>query len=513
MYLKHVQSGILLLATSLAIPGNSSQVMGQQPVKNLGVEELDLTREQWAKDAELKFFVQPGNPTEALQYYTRIGVVLDFDFLSSNLDTFLEYLGFATTSGTTRRGLQASDLEKIDSFNLMPKSVSEFQSLADEVADPVGFRATLQLSDFSDGKVLVSRFFAPKIATYFNPAPNADAPIERDDIIPGWRKLVRLTSRKGSTADNAGVRHVYLLFNVKNANPDVNPYAGNESKNNQVIIVPKEATTGDNCYFAVYKSETDGYKIGQFLAADFDLPGHTGLPDGKYYVPRSCAECHGHSGNLGSVDLKGEPVTASGQPTNDFSTGVYRYAKPNYLDTDQWYDWMEFDYRGVTTSFNDVIFDGGKDHGSQAYERALGVVRRLNSAIRDETFRAEKKTGVKSYQTQAVEKWIGLHASNVHRKPYSVRSFGTEDWDATSPDEMRLVRLLNNHCFRCHSSLRYNVFDKAAVRSRSELIKLFLTLPVSSNGQRLPGFFMPQGRVLEAVERDEIRDLIDTVFP
>ena len=83
---------------------------------------------------------------------------------------------------------------------------------------------------------------------------------------------------------------------------------------------------------------------------------------------------------------------------------------------------------------------------------------------------------------------------------------------------MRLLRLLVNHCFRCHSSLRYNVFDRERVGQlhSTGIIASYLTtkvIDVNNNNNPLPGFTMPQGRVLEASERDEIIRLLNTAFP
>ena len=167
----------------------------------------------------------------------------------------------------------------------------------------------------------------------------------------------------------------------------------------------------------------------------------------------------------------------------------------------------------MATSLNDVIFDGGKAHGSAEYVRAMNVIRKLNATIRDQTFAAEQTPGTKSYQTQAVEKWLSLHDSDLQRVPYSRRSIGNEEWNPTNRDEMRLLRLLNNHCFRCHNSLLYNVFDREAVRNGKSTIKFYLGLAVNdAEGNRLPGFRMPQGRVLRIEERNEILRLLDRVF-
>jgi hypothetical protein len=489
------------------------------PVREQAVRDLLKAQEQLQKQIELSARVRPGTEQEARDYYERISTVLQFPFQASTLDSLLAYMGYTTSNGAnppSYAGLIAKDLESIPSFPLMPRDDGEFAALKARVTDPNAFDSQLDLADFQGDRVLVSRFFAPKIATYYySPPQDPFPPIHRDDIVPGWRKLVRLTARPGSEADRVRkIAYMYLLFNVKKEDADTDPFVDetradkvNVSQNNQVILVPRDQSTGDSAYFAVYNSLNLGYRLINFLAADFDLPGHVGTEVSKYYVPRACAECHGHSAAGGR--LIGQPVDAQGQPTDNFKTGIYRFAKPNYLDTDQWYDWMEFDFRGVTTSLNDVVFDGGKSHGSAEYLRAMDVIRKLNRIIRDQTFAAEQVPGTKSYQTLAAEKWLSLHETDLQRAPYSRRSIGTESWNSGSKNEMRLLRLLNNHCFRCHSSLRYNVFDRDAVRLRKGDMEIYLTLKLGN----LPGFYMPQGRVLETAERDEIRNLLKTVFP
>lgn len=467
--------------------------------------------------------IQPGEEAEALAYYRRIGEALKFDFLNSSMDTLISHLGYSEPrvigGKVVFKGLTASDIEDIPSFSLMPRNVAEFSSLADLVEDPVAFRALLSVSDFQQQAVLVSRFFAPKIATYYNPVGGGleGDPIDPDGIVPGWRKLIRIRPRAGSQADSDGqIKHVYILFNYKREDPNVDPFFGNESGNNQIIIVPKNSESPDRVYFGVYASKTLNYEIGLFLAADFDLPGHVGIslpgaPDSQYYVPRACSECHGHSSN----GLSGRPVDPETlEPTDDFSKGVYRFAKTNYLDTDKWYDWRDFDYRGVSGSLNDVVFDGGRDHSSAAYSRAFGVIRSLNQDILEETIAAEVDPKNPGFQTLAAKKWLDLHNTSDFRKPYSTRSIGATSWDVSNNDEMKLLRLLNNHCFRCHSSIIYNVFDREAVKSRKNVIKAFLSARVpDGQGGFLPGNFMPQGRVLSENDKNEFIRLLNTVFP
>jgi hypothetical protein len=146
--------------------------------------------------------------------------------------------------------------------------------------------------------------------------------------------------------------------------------------------------------------------------------------------------------------------------------------------------------------------------------RAFDVIRKLNTGIAAESLAAEADPDVPTFQTLAARKWLELHQASDTRKPYSVRSIGAQSWDAANPDEMKLLRLLNNHCFRCHSALRYNVFDKQAVAERRDLMILFINTPVKdAAGNPLPGNFMPQGRVLTASQKVEIERLLKVVFP
>lgn len=520
-----ILGGVLSNGGSIILPACVVQAATQDKTEHIQELEEEKLFKQALKSQEaiqaamrLKLLVQPGTSGEASDYYGRISgkEFLNFTFKDSTLDSLLAYMGFTVSDGKSPpsySGLLAKDFEQLPSFVLMPRDQAEFDVLKSRVSDPVAFDSHLDFSDFQNDKVLVSRFFAPKIATYYD-TQDPFRPVNPDTIIPGWRKVVRITARPNSDAVKAGILHLYLLFNVKQPDPDADPFAI-KSDNNQVILVPSNQDAKDSAYFAVYGSQAKGYIRSDFLKADFDLPGHVGVDvpgaeDGKYFVPRSCAECHGHSGGR----LKGQPLDANGQPTEDFKTGIYRFAKPNYLDTDQWYDWMEFDFRGVATSLNDVAFDGGKSHGSADYARAMGVFQKLNTSIKDQTFAAEQVRGTKSYQTQAAEKWLSLHQTDLQRIPYSNRSIGNEEWNSENRDEMRLLRLLDNHCFRCHSSLRYNVFDRQRVGQLKVRIQQYITTKVpDANGNPLAGYFMPQGRVLPIEERDEILRLLNLVFP
>lgn len=467
----------------------------------------------------------PGKREHAIAYYCRITDVLKFQFKHSTLNSLLSHFGWVDLSTSGGTGLTADLLETIDSNVLMATDDAAFEILASQSADAAAFKALLTTADFQNDAILASRFFAPKIATYYypddpaTPANETEIAIKPDDIIPGWRKLVRIKPRKGSQAEADGIiERAYILFNFKAPDLASDPYSQGESGNNQIIIVPKDLTSAnkDRIFFGVYKKKSLGYPLGLFLGADFDLPGHVGVntqgaPDSHYFVPTSCAACHGHGGN-------GEPVDPStGISTGNYSKGVYPFAKPNYLDTDQWYDWMGYDFPTLQAGPFDVIFDGGKDKTTAKYKKAFDVIRRMNLDIEKTTHAAEEDTSDPSFQTLAVRKWLKLHDPSIpdpdDHKHFSLRSFGDELWDLNDPDQMELLSLLNNHCFRCHSSVLYNVFDKKAVRKKSFGISIYLvaTVPDGSGGF-LPGHLMPQGRVLSDADRKRIVKLIDDFF-
>lgn len=470
----------------------------------------------------LRIATPAGDEHETDQYYSRLTQILDFDVQSSTLNDLIGYLGYSELveggKGTDKiyTGLLAEDLEGLEPFVLMPRSSEEFEILKALAVDGKGLDELLSLRDFSNDSVLVSRFFAPKIATYFR-SDDPNIAISPGEITPGWRKLARLEARTNSRAEKAGIARMYLLFNVVEPDPNADPY-DNVSKNNQVILVPRERGDGDNAYFFVYFEKDLGYPIGKFLAANFDLPGHTakqisGAEDGKYFVPRSCAQCHGHSDSANGTRL-GNPIDPTlGFGTDDFSIGIYPFVKPNYLDTDQWYDWMDYDYPQIVASNHDVVFDGGKDHASSNYKRAFNVIRKLNQGILAESVAAEKNSASPSFQSEAVSKWLALHVTSDDRIDIGSRSIGSESWDTTDPLQFELLSKLNNHCFRCHSSLIYSVFDKEQVRRKAGAINALLNAQYTDvDGNTLPGRIMPQGRVLSDAEREELIEMIDKLF-
>ena len=362
----------------------------------------------------------------------------------------------------------------------MPRSQADYLALSKKVAQPSTFLSNLTLDSFQSERVLVSRFFAPKIVDYSGAPP----------YTPGWRKLVRLTALLGSRADVNGAASVYILFNYVKADVNADPFKENRSKNNQVIVIPKTFAAGkeDSAYFMVYL-EGPAYQLGLALeGVAFDLPV---LKIGAYFVPSSCAQCHGH--DAGAGDRGPRP-----------KDGIYRFARLNYLDTDQWTDAMRLDFSALLGTKNGVVFDGGTDHTAPAFAAAFAVVRSLNTGIQKQNASVDAS----DFKTKAVEKWLELHAKSDAPIPQENRSFGNQLWNAApGSDDQQLLTLLSRYCFRCHSSIRYNVFDKEGVADLSGGIPIRLRLDPANKR------FMPNGRILPTVDRDRLIELVERLFP
>jgi hypothetical protein len=421
--------------------------------------------------------IAPGDANAAKAYYKRVSAkiglpLIENDQPSSDLNRLLIYLGY--------KGMLAGDFENIPSQLLMPKTASEFAALAAKI-NRAEFTANMKLEIFQSDNVLVSRFFAPKIVNYANTA-NPDQPGDPKLFNPGWRKLVILKSQTGSPADTSGIQSASILFNFVQRHEDIakDPFDGNVSKNNQVILVPKTAGTEDSAYFAVYLEAPD-YKLGLALQnVAFDLPAPK-----DYFVPIACAQCHGHD---------------RGSLTPPF----YTKARLNYLDTDQWHDAMNMDFQDLAATTKGVVFDGGKTVDSAPYHVAMDVVKKMNSGIRQQNVSVDET----DFKAKAVEKWLQNHATQDGPVPANLRALDVsgETWDFTNANEQELVGLLDHYCFRCHSSVRYNVFDKAGVRDASPGFEFRLTRPTSNAA------YMPQGRVLPQADRDRIISLAKQLF-
>jgi hypothetical protein len=222
----------------------------------------------------------------------------------------------------------------------------------------------------------------------------------------------------------------------------------------------------------------------------FDLPA---LGIQKYFVPGACAQCHGHDrGGL-----------AGPRPTD----GVFRSARLNYLDTDQWTDMLGFDFGHVAASTHAVVFDGEKDLTTPKFKAAFDIVRRLNQSI----LKQVATVNGTDFKAKAIEKWLAVHAGNDQPQPAAARilSLGGAVWNPAVADEKDLLDKLNRYCFRCHSSIRYNVFDKAGVANANSDKNMEDRMRRQASDFR----HMPNGRELPTAELEAFIALINKTFP
>lgn len=237
------------------------------------------------------------------------------------------------------------------------------------------------------------------------------------------------------------------------------------------MLTPRYPTGGahNDIYFLVYEPLTAAQpgKVGLYLVATFDLAGI--VPGDKYYVPTSCGQCHG-------TEVRNQVG-----------------GKINYLDTDHFIDRTGDDFGLVEEA--DVLVDPAP----QAYD----AIRILNAEIAQQN-RAVTGSG-RPFALLAAQEWLQLHRPG---RPYANRHVpairrgfanqpGEPVWTPGAAPDEALLPLLNRHCFRCHSSVRFHVFDKRAVTDRKRSIPSFV-----DSGYR------PQGRVLDQTTKDRIRALI-----
>lgn len=405
-----------------------------------------------ARASRMALRVVPGSQAEADAYYTAIRRNLaDFPqatLQQSTIRDMLTYYGFPA--------LLPKDVESID-----PAILMEFARLRTAVSNAAEFQAAYDSNPLQPGEILSVRFFAPKIINVRDP---------KVDGVPvggfGWRKIVRFRSRSASAARAAGLDTFYLLFNFTTRQPQFPP-AGEHAAQLQAILQPIYPHAGRHrdIYFLVYlpvNDATNPEKVGFFLTATFDLAGV--VRDDRYFVPRSCGQCHGTN-------------------ANDQKRG-----KVNYLDTDHWIDRTGDDFTEVNPG--NVIVDGASAY---ATFRAVNTeVEQQNAAVID---------GGAQFALLAARKWLDLHkiggGDETRHVPPLKRGFvqnnGDAIWTDGSTPDTQLLPELNRYCFRCHSSLNYHVFQKTAVLGRKDSII-----------GRLESGSMPQDRVLTDGVRDTI---------
>lgn len=428
--------------------------------------------------------VAQGNETEARTYYRDI-VASQMNFMTpatietTSIRDLLAYFGYPD--------ITARDLHQLSSNGVMALS--------------------------GEGDILATAFFAPKISRVKTPAPASPGEF-------GWRKLLRFKAKPGSSAATNGMESLYFLQNIFEESATVLPTPEkNVSLFNQAIAVRKTgsgpySSTKRSVYFFAYdplvkcagagdvpkNCEANDLPIlvgGQFqddgalgfrLKASFEARNPETETTGKdfFYVPRSCQDCHGKSISNGKI---------------------------NFLDTDHWIDRVKPNYGLANSKFSQedftaltepILFDGGADTTSAQFKKAFDIIRTLNAEIEtqnaDATTNADPEAQV-NFPLRAVRKWLELHDSGVadptrHVPPFQ-RGFGAQPWDPTSDSERTLLYYLNRYCYRCHSSIKYNVFErKDVLRLKGDITDRLTELSDET-------LWMPQDRVFPGLDQTD----------
>jgi hypothetical protein len=392
--------------------------------------------------------VVPGSEAQAREYYGRISSEIGFQATPSvtTLDNLLDFMGYPVSG---------AKLESLDPAILMDpvRVASPDQGLGLQILGLNG-------ASLRDGDILATRFFAPKITNV-----NVAAPL------PGWRKLVRLRARPDSRAARAGIQAAVILFNFfANAASD-QPFSG-PSVNTQVMLLAPSRS--DRLYWLDFQPDLT---LGLQLNASFDAAD---LPDGAshpYFVPDGCNDCHGSPGNLRPPML-------------------------NYLDSDHWFDSLDDDFASLKTAGTPLLFDAHTNDASQpSFTQAFDVIRRFN----EEALAQNAMVQPRSFEAQAARTWLKLHAqSDEHFAPVS-RGFSLTDAPVWQPSEAGGLAELNRYCFRCHGSVRFSVFDRAAVLERAGIMRQ----RISPSLPQLKRYFkMPPDRTLSAQDLQMLDDFL-----
>jgi hypothetical protein len=104
---------------------------------------------------------------------------------------------------------------------------------------------------------------------------------------------------------------------------------------------------------------------------------------------------------------------------------------------------------------------------------------------------------------KAVTKWLELHETDSRHKDVFARALPSGDpWRADRSPDKDLLPLMNRYCFRCHSSLRFSIFDRPAVARRKGTILDFMTRAITDPKK------MPQDRNLDCSDTFEDKEQI-----
>jgi hypothetical protein len=411
----------------------------------------------------LKEWVNPGTPRDARRYYE-------------------ETLGELELKNWTEP-LPKDDTHALESLSELQKIEMALRFLGYEDLTPEKFEDNLENVSSSElmrrypNDLLASAFFAPKIT---------DVSQSVAGINVGWRKIVYLKARPESKASLKGIEYAFLLFN-KFQGPQHNqdPFEprsdkSNESQTTQMMFLRAQgAKLQHRAYFLVYGPLSKGGKLKAALDASFDAraPGFEAIQ--PYYVPHSCGQCHG--------------ALRSGTHYERNRVQL------NFLDTDHWFDRVQpgDDFAFLAQTDFGVLYDAGKERQTEKFKEAFDVIRRMNVEIRKQN---ESLGDENSLQLRASRKWLELHEKESDHKPVFQRVLGSSAWRADTTPDAQLLPLLNRFCYRCHSSVKFSLFDRSRVVELKNAARSYVSEA-----------YMPQDRRLTEKQKQELLSLIESL--
>ncbi len=294
--------------------------------------------------------------------------------------------------------------------------------------------------------MLAARYFSPK---------TSDVSGRSNKL--SWRKSIRLKPQANSPAETAGLAAMHFLSVTYTNSPADPPFPEGRSNTINVQVILSRKPGGwkpgqDPAYWSVFDPNGGKYSLGFSPITSWDA-ADPALLDGqrKYHPERTYKMCHGGSRN---------------------------FALLHFLDTDWYLDKVQpgGDFGPVFANSQwGPLYDCGSDPHSPTYSTGFAVFRKLNEEILEHNLavlaEAEKRDPMHTNearqvarQTKAAAKWIELHATSDKYFPPPERTLGgrlrQRVWNHNDSIDRHLLPLLSRYCYRCHSTLKYNLFDK-----------------------------------------------------
>jgi hypothetical protein len=129
------------------------------------------------------------------------------------------------------------------------------------------------------------------------------------------------------------------------------------------------------------------------------------------------------------------------------------------------------------------------------------VIRQFNEEVEQQVH----ATNPNAFHEGAGKTWLALHQNSDRRLlPVERAVSGAVEW---KQNDAELLGLLDEYCFRCHGTVKFNVFDKSAVQERVPLIRASLR-PTPDQLRRDPGILMPRDRTMKPEDVQRLLDLL-----